>query len=151
MGESARGTSAGVWIDGDEPLPSSLDQPATSDQRLTVALSLVRRLAHSNLQSLQIAKQLMVAQDLAELRTGRARWAIDHAADSGGDPEAIDNAVAAVAAAERAEADERALALAWALHRSEVSKLTDMASEMVDETEPRLAAKHRAMSDAGVV
>jgi hypothetical protein len=74
----------------------------------------------------------MVAQDVAELRSSRAEWAIDLAAGSGGDAEAIESAVAAVAAAERADADERTLALRWAMHRSEVGKLAALADELIE-------------------
>lgn len=105
---------------------------ATLDELLDSALSLLGRLAQSNLRSLAMAKQLMVAQELTELRSSRAEWAVDQAAGSGGDPEAIESAVAAVAAAERADAEERVLALSWAVHRREVSNLAALADELIE-------------------
>ena len=83
---------------------------------MRIALGLLRRLMRSNVRSMQIAKDLMLAQDLADLHFSNVGPAIDAAAVSGGDQDAIDRAIDAVAAAELADAEEFALSREWGAH-----------------------------------
>lgn len=86
-------------------------------------LDLVRRLIRSNLDSIHLSKELLAAQEVADLRAARVGSAIDDAAASDADPSAIDAAVCAAVQAEDAKAQELTLSTAWARQRVEVYEL----------------------------
>jgi predicted alpha/beta superfamily hydrolase len=100
------------------------------------AVALLEELAHSNLESLEIAKRLMRAQEVADAESARANQAIDHAAEAVGHTEAVDAAVAAVQAAERASEAEQALTYSWAVHRCQVGRLTEAARVLTQRLPP---------------
>src|SRR5690242_10774592 len=93
---------------------------ATDVEQLRSALSLVRQLINSNQRSLQLAKQLMLAQEIADISAGRMDRAIDAAAASEGDADAIEEAVVAVAATQKASIAELTLSKSWGIHLGEV-------------------------------
>jgi hypothetical protein len=97
--------------------------PALPVSELEPVLDLVRRLVRSNLDSIHLSKELLAAQELADARASRVPGAIDDAAASDADPEAIDAAVCAAVAAEDAKAEELSLSTAWARQRVEVYEL----------------------------
>ncbi|HWE11673.1 MAG TPA: hypothetical protein VG325_20165 [Solirubrobacteraceae bacterium] len=99
-------------------------QAAVSGQ-LVSALTLLRQMVGSNMKTLQIARQLMLAQDLAERHRSRVGPVVDEAAASGGEHDAIERAVRTVAAADAADEEEWALSQEWASHIYEVNMLTE--------------------------
>jgi hypothetical protein len=94
-------------------------------------LALVRRLVRSNLDSLQIAKELLAAQEVADLHAARVASAIDAAAACADDPLAIDEAVFAAADAEEANAQESNLSTEWTTHRVEVYELVAATAQLL--------------------
>lgn len=109
---------------------SEAGQSAAAEE-LRVARRLVRRLATTNVRSVQIAKDLLLAQQLADLHNAKVEPAIDAAAGSGGDPAAIDRAVEMVSVAERAEEQEFAISREWATHCGEVFSLVEVANRLL--------------------
>jgi hypothetical protein len=106
----------------------------TADE-LVSALALLRRMVDSQMQTLKIARQLMLAQDLAERHRSRVGSAVDEAAASDGDEEAIERAVRAVAIADAAADDEWALSREWAAHVCEVHDLAQLADKLFARSE----------------
>ena len=103
----------------DDPVAASDDQA-----------HLIERLVAANLQSLQLAKRLMRAQEVADAESVRAERAVDRAV-AHGDPAAIDAAVDAVRASDMATASEERLSYRWAVHRCEVARLTQSARQLL--------------------
>lgn len=93
---------------------------------------LIQQLVRANMQSLELARQLMLAQEVADLLTDRMHPAIDAAAASAGNEDAIDEAVAAVAAAEQASVAELTLSKSWGVHLGEVHRLIEVAQGLVE-------------------
>jgi hypothetical protein len=96
-------------------------------------LDLVRRLIRSNLDSIHLSKELLAAQEVADLRAARVASAIDDAAGSDADPLAIDAAVSAAVEAEDAKAQELSLSTAWARQRVEVYELAVSAITLLSQ------------------
>jgi hypothetical protein len=113
---------------GSEPI----ETPPTIDlaDELVSALELLRQIVGSQIRTLQIARQLMLAQDLAERHRSRVGPAVDEAAGSDGDPDAIERAVRAVAVADAAAKDEWTLSQEWAEHICQVHRLGELAEEL---------------------
>lgn len=109
-------------------------------------LVLVRRLIGSNLKSVRLAKDLLLAQELADLQRSQAEPAIDLAAWSEGDSLASERAVDAVAAAERADEAEFGLSREWAAHCCNVYALTELAEEVLE----RGTASHAAPTPCAI-
>jgi hypothetical protein len=132
---------------GPDPLASLPDEPelrGLEGDPLPLALSLMRQLIRSNLDSLDLAKDLMLAQEVADIHTARMDHAIEHAAASEGDQAAVDRAVAAATAAEHAHVAELTLGKAWGIHLGEVHRLVEVAGALVDRLSPpiNLRAAH---------
>jgi hypothetical protein len=110
--------------------PGRAPAPAAVADELVAALTLLRRMVGSNMKTLQIARQLMLAQDLAERHRSRVGPAVDEAAASDCDPDVIERAVRAVAVADAADEDEWALSQEWATHIYDVHRLTEQADNL---------------------
>jgi hypothetical protein len=108
---------------GSEP-EAGCAQSAVEDELIS-ALTLLRQMVCSNMQTLQIARQLMLAQDLAERHRSRVGPAVDEAAASAGDLDAIEHAVGAVAAADAADEEEWTLSQVWGTHIQDVHELAE--------------------------
>ncbi len=136
MGERERTRALGAA----DPLVAPADDPELRElgggDPLPLALSLVRRLIRSNLDSLNLAKDLMLAQEVADVHTARMDHAIERAAASAGDQTAIDRAVAIVTAAEHAHVAELTLAKAWGIHLGEVHRLVEVAGALLERLSP---------------
>jgi hypothetical protein len=89
-------------------------------------------LVTSNLECVRLAKDLMLAQEVADLHETRAEQAIDEAAQAG-DEDAIDEAVAAVAVAAQANAAEAMAASSWGAHVERVHRLTRSVDELCQD------------------
>jgi hypothetical protein len=101
-------------------------------EQLRSAITLIRRLIGSNRESFELAKDLMLAQEVADLQSARMHSAIDAAAASPGDTRATEEAVAAVAAAEKASMAEVILAKSWGVHLGEVYSLLEVAETSIE-------------------
>ena len=101
-----------------------------SSEQLSSLFGLLKELACSNLESLRLAKELMVAQELADECEARAVSAAPMAAACGAEAQAIKRAAAEAAAIERLNEEELRLSQAWALHRREVHRLVAAADEL---------------------
>src|SRR5256885_15196616 len=109
-------------------------------EQLRSAIALIRRLIGSNRESLELAKELMLAQEVADLQSARMHLAIDDAAASPGDMDATEEAVAAVAAAEKATAAEVILARSWGMHLGEVYSVVEVAEATIERLQEASSA-----------
>jgi hypothetical protein len=107
-------------------------------EQLRNAAELVRQLIRANERSLQLAKELMLAHEIADISASRMDTAIDAAAASEGDARAIEEAVAAVAATEKAGIAELTLSKSWGIHLGEVFRLVEVAEAELEQLESGL-------------
>lgn len=110
----------------------------TAVEQLHAAVTLIRQLIRANERSLQLAKELMLAHEIADISATRMDRAIDAAAESEGDARAIEEAVAAVAATEKASVAELTLSKSWGIHLGEMFRLVEVAEAELERLESGL-------------
>jgi hypothetical protein len=98
---------------------------------LQLAFELVRELAGSNIRSLELASQLTLTKEFADVRWAQAHAAIDRAAASEGDPGEIDRTMTIVSGAQQADEDRVQATSLWAIHRGEVHRLVEFAERLL--------------------
>lgn len=117
---------------GEEVRPSQT--PAAGDAYHGEALALLRKMMGASMRSLQVGRQLMLAQDLALRHRQLADARIEAAAASGGDLRAIQQAVEASRAADLSDEQEWALSREWGAQMLHVHALVDLAEELLADS-----------------
>lgn len=93
--------------------------------------SLLEDLLELHREDVRLAKRLLLVQETVDRLERLADLAIDCAAASAPDPEAVERAVSVAAAAQRASDDEFDASTAWALHLEHSIRVTSSAAEIV--------------------
>jgi hypothetical protein len=99
---------------------------------------LVTALASLNIETIRLARALMIAQEEADVLGHVAGEAIDAAADDPDDGDLIDTALAAAAEASEAAEVEMQMAQEWGGHIETVNRLVDRAALANAGPAPRL-------------
>ena len=118
---------------------------AANEPRESPAHSLVDRLALAHLDGLSLSRWVLVAQEQLNATELMAHQAIDLAAATPGDEQAIDRAVIASRACEHAAERESRVTEEWAAHRLLVEELLEEASTLLGR--PLKLSRPRALRD----
>jgi hypothetical protein len=94
---------------------------------------IVEDLVELHREGVRLAKRLLLVQETVDRLERLADLAIDCAAASAPDAEAVERAVSVAAAAQRANDDEFDAATQWALHLEHSIEVTRSASEIVKQ------------------
>lgn len=93
--------------------------------------SLIENLIDAQVDAARLATRVMLLQELADAAQSVASMAFDQALEAGGDPDAIDWAVATGSAASRANVDELEATIAWKAHLEQTDKLVATARSVL--------------------
>ena len=99
----------------------------TASRGTSREFALIAELVAANIDGLQLARELMVAQEAADDLEYAAGRAIDYAAAFPDDAQAAEMAVATVSAADEAGDAELVASINWAGHMARVERLVDAA------------------------
>ena len=104
----------------------------TSAERkaLREAHAIILTLIDAHHESVRLAKQLMLAQELADLHEARANQALAVAAADPADTDAIDHALRASELFESADEDEARLSAHWGEHLIQIAQLIALVEQL---------------------
>lgn len=92
---------------------------------------MIESLIDAQLDATRLATRVMLLQELADAAQSVASVAFDQALEAGGEPDAIDWAVATGSAASRANVDELEATIAWKKHLEHTDEVVEAARSVL--------------------